>query len=70
MPNHKLSPAKYQFYDSCHEPFMFRSETKIVEKVYCVKYIAKKICCIMLAQFATIFVSLRNIKRLFYESQN
>ena len=39
MPNHQLSPAKYHFHDSCHEHLMFRSETKIVEKIHCVLWI-------------------------------
>ena len=33
MPIHQLDPAIYQFYDSGKERLMFRSETKVVEKV-------------------------------------
>ena len=33
MNNLELAPAKYHFYDSFNERFMFRSETKIMEKI-------------------------------------
>ena len=35
MHNHQLAPAKYHFCDSRNERLMFRSETKIVEKIHC-----------------------------------